>query len=246
MRTTLRPVLKALGERPTPGQILDLKVCDPAMGSGAFLVESCRQLAECLVTAWDMHGATPEMPPDEEHLLHARRLVAQQCLYGVDKNPFAVSLAKLSLWLVTLVRDHAFTFIDHALKHGDSLVGLTRKQIAAFHWTTQASAQIDWIAEQTRQDIEEALGWRNTLQGVGEGSYICSLSLLPPQGVGECIGRHEVAIAIASVRRKTRKSLILRGVPPISSGEECPGVVFLRGISQGSTHFGTIFATLTP
>ena len=171
VRTTLRPVLEALGERPTPGQILDLKVCDPAMGSGAFLVESCRQLAECLVTAWDVHGAMPEMPPDEEPLLHARRLVAQQCLYGVDKNPFAVSLAKLSLWLVTLARDHAFTFIDHALKPGDSLVGLTRKQIAAFHWKTQAGDQIDWIAEQTRQDIEEALGWRNTLQGFGEGSY---------------------------------------------------------------------------
>ena len=171
VRTTLRPVLDALGERPTPGQILELKVCDPAMGSGAFLVESCRQLAECLVTAWDVHGAMPEMPPDEEPLLHARRLVAQQCLYGVDKNPFAVSLAKLSLWLVTLARDHAFTFIDHALKHGDSLVGLAREQIAAFHWKTQASDQIDWIAEQTRQDIEEALGWRNTLQGFGEGSY---------------------------------------------------------------------------
>ena len=170
VRTTLRPVLEALGERPTPEQILDLKVCDPAMGSGAFLVEACRQLAECLVTAWDVHGATPEMPPDEEPLLHARRLVAQQCLYGVDKNPFAVSLAKLSLWLVTLARDHAFTFIDHALKHGDSLVGLTRQQIAAFHWKTKASDQIDWIAEQTRQDIEEALGWRTTLQGFGEGS----------------------------------------------------------------------------
>ena len=171
VRTTLRPVLEALGERPTPGQILDLKVCDPAMGSGAFLVESCRQLAECLVAAWDVHGATPEMPPDEEPLLHARRLVAQQCLYGVDKNPFAVSLAKLSLWLVTLARDHAFTFIDHALKHGDSLVGLTRTQIAAFDWKTTASDQIDWIAEQTRNDIEEALGWRDTLQELDEGDY---------------------------------------------------------------------------
>ena len=171
VRTTLWPVLDALGDRPTPEQILDLKVCDPAMGSGAFLVEACRQLAERLVTAWDVHGAMPEMGPDEEPLLHARRLVAQQCLYGVDKNPFAVSLAKLSLWLVTLARDHAFTFIDHALKHGDSLVGLTRQQIAAFHWKAKASAQIDWIAEQTRQHIEEALGWRNTLQGFGEGSY---------------------------------------------------------------------------
>ena len=171
VRTTLRPVLGALGERPTPEQILDLKVCDPAMGSGAFLVEACRQLAESLVAAWDAHGATPEMPPDEEPLLHARRLVAQQCLYGVDKNPFAVSLAKLSLWLVTLARDHAFTFIDHALKHGDSLVGLTRKQIAAFHWKTKASAQIDWIAEQTTHDIEKALGWRDALQKFDEGAY---------------------------------------------------------------------------
>ena len=56
----------------------------------------------------------------------------------------------------------------------------------------------------------------------------------------------EASACLVSVRRKTRKSLILQGVPPISSGEERPGVVFLRGISQGSTQIGTIFATLTP
>ena len=171
VRTTLRPVLEALGEQAdVPSRSSNLKVCDPAMGSGAFLVECCRQLAERVVAAWEVHGTMPEMPPDEEPLLHARRLVAQRCLYGVDRNPFAVSLAKLSLWLVTLARDHAFTFIDHALKHGDSLVGLTRKQIAAFHWKTKTSEQIDWIAEQTRHDIEEALGWRDTLQGLNEGT----------------------------------------------------------------------------
>jgi hypothetical protein len=60
--------------------------------------------------------------------------VAQRCLYGVDKNPRAVELAKLSLWLATLARDHEFTFLDHALKSGDSLVGLDAKQIAAMHW----------------------------------------------------------------------------------------------------------------
>jgi len=134
VRTTLAPIWAALGDWPRPQQILDLAVCDPAMGSGAFLVEACRQLASALCTAWEVHGDMPPLPPDEEPHLLARRLIAQRCLYGVDKNPFAVSLAKLSLWLVTLARDHAFTFLDHALRHGDSLVGLTDAQIGAFHW----------------------------------------------------------------------------------------------------------------
>lgn len=134
VRETLRPVLAALGESPTPEQILGLKVCDLAVGSGAFLVESCRQLAEKLVESWNQHNTIAEIPSDEEPLLYARRLVAQRCLYGVDKNPFAVNLAKLSLWLVTLAKQHPFTFLDHALKCGDSLVGLTREQIAKFNW----------------------------------------------------------------------------------------------------------------
>ena len=64
------------------------------------------------------------VPPDEDEVIFARRLVAQRCLYGVDLNPVAVDLAKVSLWLVTLAKDHALTFVDHALRHGDSLVGL--------------------------------------------------------------------------------------------------------------------------
>jgi hypothetical protein len=127
--------------RPHPSQILDLKVCDPAMGSGAFLVETCRQLGDELVKAWYAHykgdsgsEGFPDIPPDEDELLYARRLIAQRCLYGVDKNVMAVDLAKLSLWLVTLAKDHAFTFLDHSLRAGDSLVGLTREQIIGFHW----------------------------------------------------------------------------------------------------------------
>ena len=56
--------------------------------------------------------------------MFAQRTIAQRCLYGVDKNAMAVDLAKLSLWLATLAKDHPFTFLDHALRHGDSLVGL--------------------------------------------------------------------------------------------------------------------------
>ena len=132
VETTLRPVLEALGEHPTAEQILDLKVCDLAMGSAAFLVEVCRQLAEQVVAAWDYHGQPENLPDAVEPVLYARRLVAQRCLYGVDKNPFAVNLAKLSLWLVTLAKDQPFTFVDHALKCGDSLVGLTQAEIGSF------------------------------------------------------------------------------------------------------------------
>lgn len=131
----LEPALKRLGPDAKPEQILNLKVCDPAMGSGAFLVEACRALASKLVTAWARWPQEkPAIPADEDEELHARRLVAQRCVYGVDKNAIAVDLAKLSLWLATLARDHEFTFLDHALRSGDSLVGLTQAQIAAVHW----------------------------------------------------------------------------------------------------------------
>ncbi len=134
VKTTLDPVLAQLGDNPTPEKILALKVCDPAMGSGAFLVEACRYLGEKLEKAWNAHHLMPSIPADQDPLLHARRIVAQRCLYGVDKNPFAVNLAKLSLWLATFAKDHSFTFVDHTLRCGDSLVGLTAHQIEAFHW----------------------------------------------------------------------------------------------------------------
>ena len=170
VRTTLRPVLEGLGERPTPEQILALKVCDPAMGSGAFLVEACRQLGEQLVRAWELHGKLDELPDHAEPLELARRMVAQRCLYGVDKNPFAVNLAKLSLWLVTLAADKPFTFLDHALKCGDSLVGLTKQQIGAFRWNLEDR---DWgpLFAGVQASVDEASGWRREIHDLGQGDY---------------------------------------------------------------------------
>ena len=142
VRKALEPLWKQLGDHPSPEAIKALKICDPAMGSGAFLVEACRQLGEHLVDAWHYHGCLPNIPADEDELLYAKRVVAQRCLYGVDRNPMAVDLAKLSLWLTTLAKDHPFTFLDHNLRHGDSLVGLSRKQIVAFHWNTDAPPEL--------------------------------------------------------------------------------------------------------
>jgi len=108
----------------TPEEILELKVADPACGSGAFLVQACRYLAEKLTEARRAHGDL-DRDPTEGDLLDARREIAARCLYGVDKNAMAVEMAKLSLWLVTLAADKPFSFVDHALGVGDSLFGLT-------------------------------------------------------------------------------------------------------------------------
>ncbi|VXC84502.1 Eco57I restriction-modification methylase domain-containing protein [Sphingomonas sp. AX6] len=159
----LEPAFERIGIDATPQSVLDLKLCDPAVGSGAFLVEACRQLGARLVEAWEAHPQLkPPIPPDEDDELHARRLVAQRCLYGVDRNPMALDLAKLSLWLVTLARDHEFSFLDHALKSGDSLVGLTRDQIEGASWEINAAPGL-WRTR-VRQDVSEALAHRDAIR----------------------------------------------------------------------------------
>ena len=166
----LRPIFERLGPAVTPELILDLKVLDPAMGSGAFLVEACRQLASRLVEAWSVHGTPPNLPPDEDELLHARRLIAQRCLYGTDKNAMAVDLARLSIWLATLAQDHEFTFVDHALRHGDFLVGLTRDRISAVDWAKSASHHMAYILarDRTKKAEAERARIRNAAEGLGE------------------------------------------------------------------------------
>lgn len=176
VRTTFLPIFERLGEQATPDQILDLKVCDPAMGSGAFLVEACRLLGERLVKAWEVHKVTPKVPDDEDALIHARRLVAERCLYGVDKNVFAVDLAKLSLWLATLAREHPFTFLDHALRHGDSLVGLSREQIACLHWAP--TKQLPLVRKLVDARVAEAQHHRLAIESMGASDDVAEKARL--------------------------------------------------------------------
>ena len=160
VRTALEPVLERLrttdGVPPRPEQILDLRICDPAVGSGAFLVEACRMLGDQLVASWQFHKEVPDLEFGEDEIVRARRMVARRCLYGVDRNPVAVDLTKLSLRLVTLTRDQPFTFVDHAIRHGDSLVGLTQRQIEAFHWKGDAPYfQEGFEAMKIREHVEK-------------------------------------------------------------------------------------------
>ena len=111
------------------------------MGSGAFLVQVCRYLSERLFEAWhkaeeqgkfinsegnvsDQPIAEPMTKLVDDRMNAARRLIAEKCLYGVDINPLAVELAKLSIWLVTISKGRPFGFLDHNLKSGDSLLGI--------------------------------------------------------------------------------------------------------------------------
>lgn len=173
----LEPVLRALGDAPTPEQILSLKICDPAMGSGAFLVEACRFLAERLVAAWRRDPSTRAGGDDvEDPLTLARRVVAQRCLYGVDRNADAVELAKLSLWLVTLSKTLPFTFLDHSLRHGDSLVGLDFDQLRAFHWKRPeekekkkaAPKQLELFGREIAMALDEAIALRQKIGDLGD------------------------------------------------------------------------------
>lgn len=187
----------------SPAEILDLKVCDPAMGSGAFLVQACRYLGDRLVDAWeqsekvgvgrerevgvgsendecntalpashshsnsraiDSQGRVVDFPPDEpmskvqeDSLVEARRLVAEKCLYGVDINPLAVELAKLSLWLVTISKGRPFGFLDHNLKSGDSLLGISDvEQLVQFRMKPVSSDPGNLMSAQIRDAVEDA------------------------------------------------------------------------------------------
>ncbi len=201
--------------------LLALKICDMAMGSGAFLVQADRYLAERLLEAWDetvgggqgvVDGGksvdsgqprkgpagsagwvvdspaaqpptskpplhiTPEgkpatgaqgeriIPDDpDERMSLAQRLVAERCLYGVDKNPLAVEMAKLSLWLATAAKDRPFTFLDHALKCGDSLVGADEDMFVRWSHQLKDSA-MPLFDEEVRKQSKEARDKRRELE----------------------------------------------------------------------------------
>lgn len=110
-------------------QVLSLRACDPAMGSGHFLVHIAHQMANFILwvftrTPW----ANDNINLDADHW---RKRIVENCLYGVDINQMAVELAKLSLWLATMQLGQPLSFLDHHLKQGNSLLGASLDEIEA-------------------------------------------------------------------------------------------------------------------
>ncbi|HXG86079.1 MAG TPA: DNA methyltransferase, partial [Pyrinomonadaceae bacterium] len=175
-------------------EILKLKICDVACGSGAFLVQACRYLGERLTEAWDAierqnenqiivtpegavsSSATAEriIPIDlKERLVTAKRFVADRCLYGVDRNRMAVEMAKISLWLETLQKNKPFTFLDHSIRSGDSLLGVTNlEQFENFGLETGKGTQIRIAAGIYANLLKETVAKRLELESIASDNVL--------------------------------------------------------------------------
>jgi len=155
------------------------------MGSGAFLVQACRWLSDRLVEAWTLAEAAGKtvsvdgevleaeavkepLPRDSEaRTVIARRLIAERCLYGVDLNPLAVELAKLSIWLVTLAKGRPFGFLDHNLRSGDSLLGVHRlDQLTELSMTPTGKGQQRLFGQNIERAVKTAIELRQQIRAM--------------------------------------------------------------------------------
>ena len=126
INSALKPVAEKKMEEAEDkeGAIISLRVCDPACGSGAFLIAATNYLGKELAKV-----RTEQSEPPDNDMRQARRDVLQHCIYGVDLNPMAVELAKVSLWIDAAVKDLPLNFLDHHIKCGNSLIGVTPELI---------------------------------------------------------------------------------------------------------------------
>ncbi len=119
--SALDPVLaEAARQSDREAAILRLKVCDPAAGSGHFLIAAAHRIAKRLAAV-----RTGDQEPSPEQVRKAIRDVIGHCLYGVDINPDAVELCKVALWMEALVPGKPLSFLDHHIQQGNSLLGAT-------------------------------------------------------------------------------------------------------------------------
>lgn len=220
-------------------ELLDLKICDPAMGSGAFLVQACRWLSDRLVEAWSATEAAGKKIDSEgrilgedngegfetlsqdaeERVIVARRLVAERCLYGVDKNPLAVELAKLSLWLTTMSKGRPFGFLDHNLRSGDSLLGIHDiRQLTELSMVPKGSKQLRLFGRSIQAAVEKAIELRTRLRSIpirdiGDVDAMAALdaesrqALLLPQTVADAFAGIILAEARATERADRLQAL---------------------------------------
>jgi len=143
-------------------EILDLKIADIAVGSGAFLVAAARYLADRLLEARAKEGLDVSGEPDLKRW--AIREVVARCLYGADINAMAVEMCKLSLWLISMDPGKPFSFVDDRVFHGNSLLGVTtEEQLKAQHIYPKQSMKRQLAAFDVDKDLDHAARLRREL-----------------------------------------------------------------------------------
>lgn len=261
----LEPLLFHVGPLQTPekvqwthkssDELLELKIADIAMGSAAFLVAAARYLGDALVDAWAREGRVAARKLDETRaidvkeapeVIEARRQIIEHCLYGVDINPMAVEMAKLSLWLVSMDVQRPFTFLDDRLVVGDSLLGITNlEQLEYLHvdpvkgksihhdlfdWTTGLREQSAGVARLREQiagialgdDPVDALGRKRALLEDAQ-LQMGRLRLVADLAIGAALAhaaRGEDGLAAASVKSAALVKQVLSGEGEFAAREQ--------------------------
>jgi hypothetical protein len=188
--TALDPVLDDAEKQPEPEQaLLSVTVCDPAIGSGHFMVAAARRIAQRVAVV--RTGEIDPTPSDSQEAMHD---VVARCIYGVDVNPMAADLAKISLWLESMAPGKPLTFLDHHIKVGNALLGTTP---ALLYAGIPDSAYVAL----TGDDKKIAATWRkvNAAQRAGQGDLFSDHGI-PVSNKAALTSRQEVAERAASAQ----------------------------------------------
>lgn len=161
---TLEPLFLALGPEPDSRRLLEMRIADPAVGTGVFPLSICRLLGAKVAEAWEREGHVGRDVSAGESLSLAKRCVAKRCIYAVDKNPDAAEIAKLSLWLECEASGEPFTFVDHCVLCGDALVGVSLEQLKRFHWDPSKAEPCDLIVEEVDKALKAAAAARERIR----------------------------------------------------------------------------------
>jgi len=181
--TALDPVLDAAEKQPDSERaLLAVTACDPAIGSGHFMVAAARRIANRLATV--RSGEIEPTPTDAQQAMHD---VVARCIYGVDLNPMAADLAKVSLWLEAMTPGRPLSFLDHHIKVGNALLGTTPALLNA------GIPDAAYVAL-TGDDKETAAAWRklNATQRSGQGDLFTDAGI-PVGNTAQRTAAQEVA-----------------------------------------------------
>jgi hypothetical protein len=191
--------LAPLTEGREPDAILALRVLDPAMGSGAILASAARYLMAAVEAAWARQGRIGPLDVTETDRADTMRHIVERCLYGVDRNPRAVQIARLSLWLTSMARERPLTFLDNHLRCGNSLIGTTAADIVSRMPGRAARPAPSSNCQPALFDLEQ---WDR--EAAALGTALRTLAMAPSMSAGE-------------VQAKARKLEAIRADPSLAS-----------------------------